>query len=105
MLLFNTFYQTKLTLSMIMEMRIQYTSSISYLQVSYEGQLYRDYIFRLNQANLAPLPSHSFAPGDMVFLSLGDPGESSLQATVVDYSSKWLRIAMPGSASSGIQVR
>lgn len=74
------------------------------LQVVYDGQLFRDSIFRLSQAKLAPLPFHSFTPGAVVFLSQGTPGESSLQATVVDFSSKWLRIAVSMSASDGIQV-
>lgn len=41
--------------------------------------------------------------GDVVLLSQGDPGDDSLEALVLDFSTKWIRVALP--ADRGQHVR
>ncbi|GBF93852.1 hypothetical protein Rsub_06851 [Raphidocelis subcapitata] len=59
-----------------------------------DGAIYRDSVLKFFRPN-APLPFHALSQGDIVLVSRGDPGEDSLEGIVVDYSTRWLRVALP----------
>ncbi|GMH33318.1 hypothetical protein BSKO_01152 [Bryopsis sp. KO-2023] len=72
------------------------------LEASSDGLLFRDMVIRLSSCRQKFLPFHTFSSGDSVYLSKRKPGESSLEALVVDYSSRWIRVALP--AVMGVDV-
>ncbi|KAG1672361.1 hypothetical protein FOA52_010979 [Chlamydomonas sp. UWO 241] len=68
-----------------------------------DGSLFRSAIVRLYIPGLA-LPYHNLSKGDVLLLTQGDtPGDDSLEALLLDYSTKWLRVALP--ADKGPSVR
>ncbi len=56
-------------------------------------------------ASLVRLSNMSITPsqGDILLISRGTPTEDSLEGVVIDYSSRWLRVALPTPAASAIR--
>lgn len=76
------------------------------LQVLYEDILYRDSVFKLSPQGGGKLPPHKFSTGDIVLLTHKYSGKEILpcQGSVVDVSSKFLKIALPMNTSKRIKV-
>eukprot|EP00955_Chlamydomonas_euryale_P083217 363813-Chlamydomonas_euryale.AAC.2 len=47
-------------------------------------------------------PSTCPSQGDVVLLSQGRPSDDSTEAVVVDFSSRWLRVAVPADKAPGV---
>ncbi|KIY93585.1 hypothetical protein MNEG_14377 [Monoraphidium neglectum] len=81
-----------------------------------DGQIYRDSVLKFFRPN-EPLPFHALsqasaracahtrmpALGDIILISRGDPGGDSLEGVVVDYSTRWLRVALPTQVAEHVR--
>ncbi|KXZ45751.1 hypothetical protein GPECTOR_51g737 [Gonium pectorale] len=65
--------------------------------------LFRDAVLRFFVPG-RPLPYHALGPGDIVLVSPnGRPSDSSLEGVVLDFSSRWIRVALPADQALGVQ--
>ncbi|GIL42418.1 hypothetical protein Vafri_393 [Volvox africanus] len=68
-----------------------------------DHNLFRDAILRFFQPG-RPLPYHCLGAGDIVLVSPNNrPGEASLEGVVLDFSSRWIRVALPVDLAHGVQ--
>ncbi|GLI70630.1 hypothetical protein VaNZ11_015565 [Volvox africanus] len=68
-----------------------------------DHNLFRDAILRFCQP-ARPLPYHCLGAGDIVLVSPSNrPGEASLEGVVLDFSSRWIRVALPLDLAHGVQ--
>ncbi|KAI8470873.1 MAG: putative DNA helicase [Monoraphidium minutum] len=67
-----------------------------------DGQVYRDSVLKFFRPG-DPLPFHALSQGDIVLISKGEPGEESLEGVVVDYSTRWLRVALPTQVAEHVR--
>ncbi|KAK9812656.1 hypothetical protein WJX72_001408 [[Myrmecia] bisecta] len=69
-----------------------------------DGTLFRDSVFRFYGADgNKQLPYHTFTQGDIVLISKGSPDEDAMEAVVMDYSTRWIRVAVPDLIAPYIQ--
>lgn len=86
-------------------MMVSCQSKCSLFAADPDGTLYKDAIVRLYPPG-QPLPFHSLSQGDVVLMSKGSrPGENSIEAVVVDFAARWLRVAVPANIANSIGVR
>ncbi|KAG2453966.1 hypothetical protein HYH02_001012 [Chlamydomonas schloesseri] len=65
--------------------------------------LFRDAVLRFYVPG-RPLPFHCLGAGDIVLVSPNNkPGESSLEGVVLDFSTRWMRVALPADLAAGVQ--
>uniref|UniRef100_A0A383VFK2 AAA+ ATPase domain-containing protein n=1 Tax=Tetradesmus obliquus TaxID=3088 RepID=A0A383VFK2_TETOB len=67
------------------------------------GGMYRDVLLKFFLPNRA-LPFHSFSQGDILLVSQGDPLEDSHESVVVDFSSRWIRLALNPTAAAAVSA-
>ncbi|GIL89655.1 hypothetical protein Vretifemale_17450 [Volvox reticuliferus] len=68
-----------------------------------DHNLFRDAILRFFQPG-RPLPYHCLGAGDIVLVSPNNrPGEASMEGVVLDFSSRWIRVALPVDLAHGVQ--
>ncbi|GAX73483.1 hypothetical protein CEUSTIGMA_g935.t1 [Chlamydomonas eustigma] len=78
------------------------------LTAAEDGSLYRDTIVKMYVPS-SPLPYHSLSRGDVVLVTAGDGGRSSpggdnsIEALVLDFSSRWIRVAVPSDRGKDIR--
>ncbi|KAG2495801.1 hypothetical protein HYH03_006043 [Edaphochlamys debaryana] len=65
--------------------------------------LFRDTVLRFFVPG-RPLPYHCLGGGDIVLVSPNNkPSEASLEGIVLDFSSRWVRVALPADLAAGVQ--
>ena len=42
--------------------------------------------------------------GDIVLISSGQPTADSMEGVIMDFSSRWLRVALPSTVAGSVQV-
>ncbi|DBA71486.1 TPA: hypothetical protein ACH3X2_14306 [Trebouxia sp. C0005] len=73
------------------------------LSASPDGSLYKDSIIRFWGPRPHGLPYHSLSQGDIVLISQTKPGDDALEGVVMDYSSQWVRVAVPQAVAGHLQ--
>lgn len=71
------------------------------LEATLDGALYRNSVVRFSPRG-ASLPFHSFASGDMVLISRGEPDQDAIEGVVVTLAAGWLRVAISKDVAASV---
>ncbi|KAL3140824.1 hypothetical protein ABBQ32_14194 [Trebouxia sp. C0010 RCD-2024] len=73
------------------------------LSASPDGALYKDSITRFWGPKPQGLPYHVLSHGDIVLISRHAPGDDAVEGVVMDFSSQWIRVAVPQAVAGHFQ--
>eukprot|EP00775_Hariotina_reticulata_P004851 gene4851-5098_t len=73
------------------------------LAAAADGGVFRDVLVKFFLPN-RPLPFHTFSQGDILLVSTGSPLDDSFEGVVVDFSSRWIRLAVSSTAAGEISA-